>query len=119
MRTLRRACFLAALVWPILASPTWAHAILVQSTPAIAAQTAPGDIAIRLRFNSRLDRARSRLTLVRPDHTTEVLPIAPEGTDDLLITKVSLAPGNYILRWQVLAIDGHITRGDVPFSVGK
>jgi hypothetical protein len=26
-------------------------------------------------------------------------------------------PGAYVVRWQVLAIDGHITRGDVPFTV--
>ena len=26
-------------------------------------------------------------------------------------------PGRYVVRWQVLAIDGHITRGDVPFTV--
>jgi methionine-rich copper-binding protein CopC len=24
-----------------------------------------------------------------------------------------------VLRWQVLAIDGHITRGDIPFVVGN
>jgi methionine-rich copper-binding protein CopC len=28
-----------------------------------------------------------------------------------------LAPGQYRLRWQVLAIDGHLTRGDIPFTV--
>ncbi len=26
-------------------------------------------------------------------------------------------PGDCVLRWQVLAVDGHITRGDVPLSV--
>ena len=26
-------------------------------------------------------------------------------------------PGDYVLHWQVLATDGHITRGDVPFTV--
>jgi methionine-rich copper-binding protein CopC len=30
-----------------------------------------------------------------------------------------LAAGGYVLRWQVLAIDGHITRGDIPFAVGN
>jgi methionine-rich copper-binding protein CopC len=28
-----------------------------------------------------------------------------------------LKPGAYKLQWQVLAPDGHITRGVVPFSV--
>jgi methionine-rich copper-binding protein CopC len=27
------------------------------------------------------------------------------------------APGKYRIRWQVLALDGHITRGDIPFIV--
>ena len=27
--------------------------------------------------------------------------------------------GSYVMRWQVLAEDGHITRGDIPFQVGK
>jgi hypothetical protein len=33
-------------------------------------------------------------------------------------TTATLTPGPYVLRWQVLAIDGHITRGDVTFTVG-
>jgi methionine-rich copper-binding protein CopC len=28
-----------------------------------------------------------------------------------------LAAGAYRLRWQVLASDGHITRGEIPFTV--
>lgn len=119
MRTLWRACGLAALVWPLSAGPSLAHAILVESAPVIEAQVLPGDIAIRLRFNSRLDRGRSRLTLIRADRSTRIVPIAPEGTDDLLLATVSLSPGTYIVRWQVLAIDGHITRGDVPFTVAR
>lgn len=119
MRTRWHACGLAALVWLLSAGPSWAHAILVESLPAIEAQIPPGDIAIRLRFNSRLDRGRSRLTLIRADRSTRILPIAPKGTDDLLLATVPLSPGTYIVRWQVLAIDGHITRGDVPFTVTK
>ena len=76
------------------------------------------EIPLRLRFNSRIDRARSRLTLIRADHSTEVLPILPEGTDDLMLSKVTLTPGSYVVRWQVLAVDGHITRGDIAFTVG-
>lgn len=119
MRTPWRVCGLAALVWLLSALPSFAHAILVESAPIIDVQVAPGDIAIRLRFNSRLDRGRSRLTLIRADRSTQIVPIAPDGTDDLLLAQVKLAPGTYVVRWQVLAIDGHITRGDVPFRVGK
>jgi hypothetical protein len=49
-----------------------------------------------------------------------VQPLALGKTDsaDILSAKASnLPPGDYRLRWQVLASDGHITRGEIPFSV--
>lgn len=117
MRTLRWGLLLAGLLLLFTAQPAAAHAILVESTPAIDASIAPGNVALRLRFNSRVDRSRSRLTLIRADHTTLVLPILPDGTDDLILSKATLDPGSYTVRWQVLAVDGHITRGDIPLTV--
>jgi copper resistance protein C len=95
-----------------------AHAILIASQPAQGGTVAPGNVAIHLQYNSRIDRARSRLTLTRPDQTQATLPIATQGAPDEMNTAATLAQGAYVLRWQVLAIDGHITRGDVPFTVG-
>jgi methionine-rich copper-binding protein CopC len=97
--------------------PALAHAILVESSPAIGATVAPGTIPLRLRFNSRIDRARSRLTLIRADSGTEILPIDDQGTDDVLTGAATLGAGRYTVRWQVLAVDGHITRGDIPIVV--
>jgi methionine-rich copper-binding protein CopC len=105
---------LAALTVPVSAE---AHAILVESIPASGASIPAGSISVRLRYNSRIDRTRSRLTLTKPDKTQAVLPIDPSGPDDLLTSSVALMRGVYVLRWQVLAIDGHITRGDVQFTV--
>ena len=117
----RRHALLATLaVLAALAAPggaAQAHAILVESTPAIGGTIPPGKQSLRLRYNSRIDRARSRLTLTRPDKTQVVLPIDGSGADDVLATTIDLAAGAYLLRWQVLAIDGHITRGDIPFTV--
>lgn len=114
---LRRRVLLATL--GVLAAPggAKAHAILIRSAPAIGASIPPGSVSVSLRYNSLIDRARSRLTLTRPDKTQSVLPIDSSGPDDMLASRVELTPGAYVLRWQVLAIDGHITRGDVPFTV--
>ena len=98
--------------------PAVAHAILMDSVPAVNATAKGPDIAIDLRYNSRIDHKRSRLTLTLPDQSQQVLPIDADGADDKLDTKASLPAGAYTLRWQVLAIDGHITRGDVTFTVG-
>jgi methionine-rich copper-binding protein CopC len=35
----------------------------------------------------------------------------------VLLARADLSPGAYSVRWQVLAVDGHITRGEVPFTV--
>ncbi len=93
-----------------------AHAILMESRPAIQATTEPGPTAIVLRFNSRVDHARSRLSL-RVEGAESALPIDPKSATDSLATTAMLAPGNFVVHWQVLAIDGHITRGEVPFTV--
>jgi len=102
----------------LAARPAAAHAILVESAPAINGTVPAGAVPIALRYNSRIDRARSRISLTRPDHSSAVLPIAPSSPEDSLDTTIDLPAGPYVLHWQVLATDGHITRGDVPFTVG-
>ncbi len=94
-----------------------AHAILEDSQPPAGGSVPGGTVTLRFRYNSRVDRARSRLTLTRPDHSQVVLRIDPDGPPDIMTTQAELAPGAYSVRWQVLAVDGHITRGDVPFTV--
>lgn len=107
------------LALPAFASaPAEAHAIIVAAEPALDAVVQRPSLPVRLRFNSRIDHERSRLTLIRPDGSSLPVPLAASGAPDTLAAEIDgLAPGRYRLRWQVLAIDGHITRGDIPFSV--
>ena len=112
------AAFLVTASAALLPRAAAAHAILIASQPPQGGTVAAGAVAIHLQYNSRIDRVRSRLTLTRPDHTQATLPIAAEGAPDEMDTTATLTPGPYVLRWQVLAIDGHITRGDVAFTVG-
>lgn len=103
--------------WPVAA---FAHAVVVKAQPALDQQVASGPVAIRLEFNSRIDKARSKLQLTAPDGGKSDLKIDAEGEPNVLTaTTPPLAPGAYSLRWQVLAIDGHITRGDIPFTAGQ
>ncbi len=106
--------FLAAVLTPVLAQ---AHAILEESAPPAGAAVKAGKLELRLRYNSRIDRTRSRLTLIRPDNRRDMIPIAPIGAPDIVSARLELPPGAYVVRWQVLAIDGHITRGDLPITV--
>jgi copper resistance protein C len=95
-----------------------AHAIVVSSQPAANAVVHGTTVAVTVRFNSRIDPIRSRLLLVRADGSSTTLELNDTPSPDTLAATVGeLAPGAYRLRWQVLAIDGHITRGDIPFTI--
>jgi len=122
-RAMPRRCLLAAPML-LLASAAQAHAIIRLSEPVAGARVSPGPVRLRLVFNSRLDHARSALFVapvrlggggtadeVRVDLAADC-PAA-----ELIGTTQALAAGAWRIRWQVLALDGHITRGDIPFTV--
>ena len=95
-----------------------AHAVLLSSTPQKNAAVTGPDVTISLKYNSRVDGARSSLSLVKPDGSVEKIGALTQPLPDTLsATGHKLAKGAYVLRWQVLSSDGHITRGEVPFQV--
>jgi methionine-rich copper-binding protein CopC len=102
----------------LMAAPADAHAVLLESTPALKSAVTGPDVPVKLRFNVRIDALRSRLTLIRPDGSAQALEISKQTPADTLSAEATgLAAGAYRLRWQVLASDGHITRGEIPFTV--
>ncbi|MGA2810967.1 MAG: copper resistance CopC family protein [Candidatus Acidiferrum sp.] len=95
-----------------------AHAVLLEASPAASSSVKGPDVAVRLRYNVRVEAGRSRLSLLMPDKSVKALSIGEQPSPDVLTAQASgLAPGEYRVRWQVLASDGHITRGEVPFTV--
>lgn len=102
------------------APPALAHAVIVSANPTANQHVTPGKVAVRIEFNARIDKERSRLQVTLPAGGKSDVPIDQAGEPNVVAgTTADLAPGAYVLRWQVLAIDGHITRGDIPFVVGN
>ena len=94
------------------------HAILKESSPAANETVAGPDVPIKLKYNSRVDATRSKVQLLHPDSSVTDLPLDKQTAADTLTTKATaLTPGAYKIQWQVLAPDGHITRGMVSFTV--
>lgn len=107
-------CGIVALA-PTLA---WAHAVLVSAQPGDNSTVAGPDVAVLLKYNSRVDIEHSTLTLLAPDGKVGKVAIGSQPAPGLLSAKLTgLVKGAYELRWQVLAIDGHITRGKVLFQI--
>ena len=108
----------AIFVFLLIPRLAWGHAVLLESTPAQGQVVPPGAIAVSLRFNSRVDARRSRLSLVPGSGGEQPLPLLPQSAADKVEAKIANAkPGRYLIRWQVLASDGHITRGQFAFQV--
>jgi methionine-rich copper-binding protein CopC len=118
MRT-RIAVLLGSLVVLLVAASfVEGHAILKQTNPAANSQVPGPDVPIMLKYNVRIDAKLSKLSLLHPDNSTTDLKIEEQETPDTLNSKATgLPPGAYRIRWQVLAPDGHITRGEIPFTV--
>jgi len=106
-------------LWCVIGPPmAFAHAVLVTSTPAKDSTVAGPDVAITLKYNSRVDGSHSSLSLLKPDQSIERLSgLSQKGPVELDATVHGLVKGAYVLRWQVLSADGHISRGELPFSV--
>ena len=116
----RAARALAVLLGVLALTPgiARAHAIVIAAQPAMNSTVAAGKLEIRLDFNSRIDQRRSRLSLQRPDGSEVAVALAPDTSSGVLAGRARVAgEGRWKLRWQVLSLDGHITRGEVSFSV--
>ena len=83
------------------------HAVLKETRPAANSKVVGPDVP-----------KLSKLQLLHPDNSTTDLQIEGQSSPDTLNAKATgLKPGAYRIRWQVLAPDGHITRGEIPFTV--
>jgi methionine-rich copper-binding protein CopC len=75
---------------------------------------------IYLRFNSKLEKRLSRVTLAAADGRPVPLPVVAEGgekPDRIELPLGKLRAGAYVVRYKVLAADGHITEGALRFAV--
>jgi len=118
VRTLLLFAAVAGSLLLLLGRAIDAHAVLKESRPAANSSVAGPDVPIMLRYNERINSKLSKLQLLNPDNSTTDLKIEEQTSADTLNAKATgLKPGAYRIRWQVLAPDGHITRGEVPFTV--
>lgn len=103
----------------IVCSPrAYGHAVLMRSSPADGAVLHTGAVTFTLDYNSRIDERRSVMHLTGPDnHAIAIVPETATGPAELKATVHGLKNGVYHLAWQVLAEDGHITRGAITFTV--
>jgi copper resistance protein C len=121
-RLLRGAVAAAFALWGLLAVPldAAAHAIILESEPARDATLAEPPTRIYLRFNSKIEKRLTRVSITAADGRAVPLPVVADGSqapDRISLPLAPLRPGAYVVRYKVLAADGHITEGALRFSV--
>jgi methionine-rich copper-binding protein CopC len=117
------AGFAALLLSALLAGsagPARAHAIVLEASPAHDSVLAAPPTRLVLRFNSKIEHALSRVTIETAIGRPVALPVARATEQDaarLVVPLSPLAPGTYIVRYRVLAADGHVTEGALRFTI--
>lgn len=102
----------------LLAAPLWGHARLVDSTPAPDG-TLDG-AALMLHFSEPIQPRFSDFVLLDDGERWRLEPeLDGERRRVRLALPEGLAPGAYVLDWQVLAEDGHTTSGRLPFALAR
>ncbi len=111
---------MAAAVLASAPGQAMAHALVLESDPAQGATLTEPPAHVFLRFNSKLEKRLSHVTLSTEKGKPVALPISVNGQDKpdrIELPVAPLAPGAYVVRYKVLAVDGHITEGVLRFSV--
>jgi methionine-rich copper-binding protein CopC len=117
-RTRRLGMWALVLAGLTIASLASGHALLVDSIPRQG--EAVGAVSeIVLRFNSRIEKGLSSITLVGPQNSPIALRRSDHahGLDTLAYGVPALSPGSYQAKWKVLSTDGHLTEGILTFQV--
>jgi len=98
-----------------------AHAALRHAHPSAGEELTVAPVEISIDYSTGIDLTQAEIHLT--DATgAEIALTKVDGeaaTGETLVRRITgtLAPGTYNVRWRVLSIDGHWTRGDYMFVV--
>jgi methionine-rich copper-binding protein CopC len=113
-------CLMTTVAVALASAPriAFAHAVLLQSTPAVNSIVQGPAVSMVFKFNSRVDASKSQISVADQSGQSKRLELDKQESLDTLTTHAyQLSPGKYAIHWQVLSVDGHITRGEVLFEV--
>ena len=108
---------LGALALPEIAH---AHALLLKTSPPRRAVLRDAPKAVELWFNERLEPAYSTVRISTRSGapvTTGAVSVGAQDPKRMSVALPALAPGEYLVRFRVLSVDGHLAEDTFTFSV--
>ncbi len=107
------------LLWG-LPEAVWAHAFPDHSDPKVGSTISSPPAQVRIRFDGDLEPAFSTIMVHNMDGRMVSKGDGRVDPSDPTLLEVSLpklAPGTYLVIWNVVARDGHRTQGQYTFTV--
>lgn len=95
------------------------HFSLSKSEPAAEATVSPPE-ELRLWFTQAPQNNSTSIRLLAGDAVVETGPAIPDSRDDKVYSVAigrTLQEGGYNIAWRAMAVDGHVVRGEIPFTV--
>ena len=101
------------------AAPAFAHAHVVKSDPAAnAVVAAPKQISVT--FSEKIVPAFSKMEVSMPAMNMGVAvktAFSADGSTIVATPQAAFMKGSYVISWSAAAVDGHKTKGTIPFKV--
>lgn len=110
-----------SLLWSHVTQATaWAHAYPASSSPedGVVVGNPPREVVIRFTEGVELEFSRIEVKSTRGDVVSQG-KVRRVAADTLAVDIKPLAPGAYIVEWQVLSVDTHVTDGALRFTVSS
>jgi copper resistance protein C len=106
----------AVLCWPIVAR---AHAFPQAEQPMVGSTVTSPPAQVSIRFDAPIEPAFSKLEVFSGGNQNEDddEPQVSADKRTLTVKLKALKPGDYTVKWRVVAEDGHATEGSYIFTV--
>ena len=102
-----------------LAPPAEAHAFLVRTTPQAGERLETSPTSIGLQFSEPVAASQQITITTAGGLQVETGRIERVGNGSALRVEISALPNDvFVVAWQVLAADGHVSVGEFAFAVG-
>jgi methionine-rich copper-binding protein CopC len=96
-----------------------AHMVLKESQPAANAVLTTAPKTIQISFNEAPDMKVSKMTIKGPSTDVKLTGVHAMGSALMATVQGDMADGPYVVSWQAAGDDGHISKGELAFTVKR
>lgn len=110
------AFFATSVIWPVAAQ---AHAFPEAERPLVGSTMQVAPTEVKITYDAPIEPLFSKLRVLNGDGVvvSQNPPLVGPNHRTLSVKLKPLNPGDYTVKWSVVAEDGHRTEGSYEFSV--